>query len=166
MVSNCLSVFADMAVDSSTPKYHPVPSPGGSGVKLASVFADYGFRVTIADSTQLQGVVTELTGGYTKDDLFNQRAAVIAACENMYVEPGLYGLYFYKGDYRKGDYGVASSYVGQGYDIKSSRIKMVQASVDENDNELAAMCYETLDGSTRLLSTASVPEMAEIALRA
>lgn len=166
VVSNCVSVFADALVSSDTPGYVHIPSPGSGSTKLANVFADYGFRVTITDSTQIQGVITTLQGGYTKDDLAAQRAQVVEACKHMYIDPGKYGLYFYKGDYRKGDYGVSSSYAEQGWDIRSSRIKMVEATVTEDDNELAGMCYAGIEGAPRTVPTACVPTMAEIVANA
>ena len=129
----------------------PYPGSGGSDVKLAPVFQDYGFRVTITDTTQIADKFTTLDTTYTVDDLKAQRDGVEEALKSIYIEPGNNGLYFYNGQYDVSPYwGIASSYAGQGLDIRNTRIKMAKGSeVGEDSNELAWYCYPGIDGLDR-----------------
>lgn len=91
-----ISALADVKGNTS-PSIRPIPVPGGKGYTLGSAaptFDDYGFRVTISCGN-LNGVITQLTEGYTDQNLDEQRDAVNEHLKHIYMEPNNNGLYFY-----------------------------------------------------------------------
>lgn len=151
--SNVVNIYADTPGNSAAGRV-PVPHPGGGGgggsYKAAPVFADYGFRVTITDTTQIADKFTPFEGTYTNDDLAAQRASVEEALKSVYIEPGNNGIYFYDGQFSVTPwYGIVSSYAGDGMLIKDQRIKMQESVVDDKSNELAWYCYPGIEGLDR-----------------
>lgn len=148
-----LQVLADTPGGSSGSRI-PAIVPGGKGYisNPAPIFRDYGFRVTITDSTQLSEPLQDLSGAYTDDDLDNQRNNVEEYLKHIYIRPGDEGIYFWKrlNTGISPNYGVTSSYPGTKFAIKNNRITMMSGtSVTDEDNKLAWLCYEGLDGFKR-----------------
>lgn len=166
LLSIPLQVFADTP-GGSTGSSIPSIKPGGGGYLAhpAPIFRDYGFRVTITGSEQIQEALTPLGETYTADDLYNQRAAVESKLKTVYIKPGDEGIYFWKGlnGGIKPNYGVNSSYAGTKYSIKEAgrRIPMASSTtVSELDNHLAWVCYEGLE-SEGFPRTAGAPAYDE-----
>lgn len=148
-----------------------VSYPGGAGSKgngtgaTAPIYRDYGFRVTISTSKQLQNAISALSGEYTREQLTQQRDDVKNYLSHVYYEPGNDGIYFWARLNRniKPTLGVVSSYPGDGMPIKSSRLEMPEngTTVTDKDNKLAWMCYEGISGGTRDTDTPYVQEMGD-----
>ena len=144
--------------------------PGGNGASNgtganAPIYRDYGFRITVSDSKQLQGVVTTLSGNYTREQLASQRAGVESYLSHVYYEPGDDGIYFWARKNRNinPSLGIVSSYPSDGMNIRGFRLAMPDSgtSVSVNDNALAWMCYAGVSGGERMNSIQYVPEMGE-----
>lgn len=149
----------------------PTSYPGGAGSKgngtgaTAPIYKDYGFRITISTSKQLQNAIEALGGDYTREQLQQQRDDVENYLKHIYYEPGNDGIYFWARKNRniKPSLGVVSSYPSDGMSIRSIRLDMPDSGtiVSDKDNKLAWMCYEGVSGGTRDTTTPYVQEMGD-----
>lgn len=128
--------------------------PGNSNWNpTGSTWNDWGMRVTFTKASPIsEEGISKLTGNYTVDDLANQRTQIMNINKSRYWESGDFGIYYWGNrrslnDIRPG-LGVASTTDKFALGSTLQVMSKTPTSVTDQDNLLAWMCWEGVDGVT------------------